>query len=93
MGVYAISDTRTGRATVGSSRDVHASLNRIRFELKFGAHPDKALQALWREDPSLVAFKVVELVRQRSEPDFDYAEELRLLERLHREELCEWTAR
>jgi hypothetical protein len=31
---------------------------------------------------------VLELVKQRTDPAFDYAQELRVLEQLHREELC-----
>jgi hypothetical protein len=87
MGVFAIKDSHTGRVTVGSSRNVHAALNRIQFELKLGSHPDRDLQSIWRHDPSRLVFQIVEMVRQRAEPDFDYTEELRLLECLHREEL------
>ena len=28
------------------------------------------------------------MIKQRTDADFDYAEELRLLEQLHREQLC-----
>jgi hypothetical protein len=31
---------------------------------------------------------VLELVKQRTDPAFDYVEELRVLEALHRQELC-----
>jgi hypothetical protein len=85
-GVYAV---RSGsRVIVGASRNVHGTLNRIRFELRLGSHPDKALQAAWNDAPERFAFDVLELVRERSEPDFDYAAELRVLEELHREELA-----
>ena len=88
MGVYAIRDAVTARVTVGSSRDVHARLNRIQFELRLGSHPDKGLQASWRQNSAHVTFEVVDMVKQRTDADFDYAEELRLLEQLHREQLC-----
>jgi hypothetical protein len=87
MGVYAVHDRGTGLVRVGASRDVHARLRRIQFELKLGGCPDKELQAAWRHDPARLSFEVLELVRQRTDPAFDYAEELRVLEQLHRQEL------
>lgn len=87
MGVYAIRNLTTGRVRVGSSRHVHARLNRIQFELRLGTHADRELQEGWRQDPAGLSFEVVELVKERSDAAFDYAEELKLLEDLHREEL------
>lgn len=88
MGVYAVRDRTSGRVWVGSSRDVHARLTRIRFELRLGTHPDGQLQAAWRQDPTRLVFEVVALVKQRVDPAFDHGQELRLLEQLYREELC-----
>jgi hypothetical protein len=87
MGIYAVRDQTSGRVRVGSSRDVYARLNRIQFELRLGGHTDKQLQAAWRQDPARISFEVLELVKQRSDPVFDYAEELRVLEQLYRAEL------
>jgi hypothetical protein len=88
MGVYAVRDRTTGLVRVGASRDVYARMRRIQFELRLGGHADKELLAAWRQDPARVSFEVLELVKQRTDPAFDYAEELRVLEQLHREELC-----
>ena len=88
MGVYAIRDLATGQVRVGASRNVPGTLNRIRFELRLGSHPDKALQAEWnRGGAERFAFDVLEMVKERSDPSFDHDAELRLLEQLHREEL------
>lgn len=87
MGVYAIRDRRTGALRVAASRNVHAAINRIRFELRLGTHPDRVLQAAWRDGgEERLAFEVLELVKERSDAAFDYAAELRLLEELHRAE-------
>lgn len=88
MGVYAIRDRTTGRVRVAASRNVHAAINRMVFELRFGSHPDRALQAEWnRGGAERFSFEVLELVKERSDAAFDYAAELRLLEELHRTEL------
>jgi len=88
MDVYAVHDRSTGLVRVGASRDVYARMRRIQFELRLGGHADKELLAAWRQDPARVCFEVLALVKQRTDPAFDYAEELRVLEQLHREELC-----
>jgi hypothetical protein len=87
MGVYAIRDRRTGAVRIAASRNVHAAINRIRFELRFGTHGDRTLQSAWCDGgEERLAFEVLELVKERSDAGFDYPAELRLLEELHRDE-------
>ena len=88
MGLYLVRDTASGQLRLGSSRDVYATLNRIQFELRLGSHPDKALQAGWNSGGAeRFSFEVIELLKQREDPAFDHAAELRALEQLYREEL------
>lgn len=89
MGIYSIRDQASGKVRVRSSRNVHAAIHRMQFELRLGAHTDKALQAEWNCDPSRFEFEVLELVKERKEPGFDYPGELRVLEELYCAELCE----
>ncbi|CAN5606377.1 hypothetical protein BH11PSE7_BH11PSE7_17860 [soil metagenome] len=94
MGVYAIRDVQGDRVLLGASRNVHAALNRARFELRMRSHTDRTLQADWdRSGPERFAFEVLELVKERAEADFDYAAELKALEEFHREVLAEAGAR
>lgn len=88
MGIYAIRDEGSGVVRVRASRDVYGAINRAQFELRLGSHADRALQSGWNRDPAGFRFEVLELVRERKEPGFDHAGELRLLEELHRAELC-----
>lgn len=88
MGVFAIRDLQTGRVRVLASRNVPGALNRARFELRLGSHPDRPTQAAWREGgDDRIRLDVLEMVKQRSEPGFDHAAELRALEALYRSEL------
>jgi hypothetical protein len=87
MGLYLVRHAASGPLRLGSSRDVYATLKRIQFELRLGSHPDKALQAQWRQDPAQFSFEVLELVKERTDPAFDYQQELRMLLQLHGEEL------
>ena len=89
MGVYAIRDRVSGRVRVGSSRNVPGTLNRIQFELRLGSHPDKTLQSEWRQGGAgRFAFEVLQMLKERDDPAFDYAGELRVLEQLYREEFA-----
>ena len=86
MGIYAIRDRASGHLLLGASRNVHASLNRVRFELRMGTHADRVLQAEWnRSGADGLAFEVLEIVKEREDADFDYASELKALEEVHRE--------
>lgn len=86
MGIYAIRDLSSGHVLLGASRDVHAALNRARFELRMGKHRDRVLQAEWnRSGADGLAFEVLEVVKEREDAQFDYEAELKALEQLHRE--------
>lgn len=88
MGVYAIRTGATGHVRVKSSRNVPGAINRLRFELRQGCHRDRGLQALWNaRGADGVTMEVLELVRERNDPSFDYDAELALLETLYRQEL------
>jgi hypothetical protein len=86
MGIYAVRDRASGHLLLGASRNVHAALNRARFELRMGKHADHLLQAAWhRSGVDGLAFEVLELVKEREDADFDYGGELKALEQIYRE--------
>ncbi|GAA5181239.1 hypothetical protein GCM10025771_27710 [Niveibacterium umoris] len=86
MGIYAIRDLASGHLLLGASSNVHAALNRARFELRMGKHADRVLQAEWnRSSVDGLAFGVLELVTERENAEYDYASELKALEQIHRE--------
>ena len=72
--VRDVRDRTSGHQLLGASCNVHASLNRVRFELRMGKHADRVLQAEWnRSGVDGLAFEVLELVKEREDADFDYA--------------------
>ncbi|MBV0881570.1 GIY-YIG nuclease family protein [Noviherbaspirillum sp. L7-7A] len=86
MGIYVIRDRASSHLLLGASRNVHATLNRARFELRMGKHADPLLQAAWnRSGADGLAFEVLELVKEREDADFDYGGELKALEQIYRE--------
>lgn len=88
MGVYAIRNLATGRCEVHASMNVEAAMNRVRFELARKQHRNAQLLREWLEfGPDNFRFEVLDLVKKREDPAFDYRAELDALLALWREEL------
>jgi hypothetical protein len=87
-GVYWVKNTVNGRVWLGSNRHVIAILNRIRFQLELGSHPNRAMQADWREfGAAAFVFGVLdELDLSQSDPA-DSDRDLQVLLLLWRERL------
>ncbi|HEV8591361.1 MAG TPA: GIY-YIG nuclease family protein [Pyrinomonadaceae bacterium] len=88
MGVFQIRNLVNEKIYVGSSLDLTAMFNRIRFQLFAGAHMNKALETDWRNLGSdKFAFEVLEEIFPRKDPNYDYAADLETLEDLWLEKL------
>lgn len=89
MGVFTIRNLSTGSVRVRASRHVPGAINRMGFELRQGSHTDKTLQAEWSaQGPDGFEIAVVEMVKERDDPAFDYTAELTLLHALYTAELA-----
>lgn len=87
-GVYAIRNQVTGRALVAGSADVHAILNRHRFQLRHGQHLNVWLARDWVEyGEASFLFEVLDMVKPREDPTFNAAQELETLVTLWRQEI------
>lgn len=88
MGVYAVRCDAAGLLRLGSSRNAEGSLNRLRFELVRGAHRDRALQQAWNtHGADAFRLEVIDRVKERDDPAFDYDAELATLLALWQAEL------
>jgi hypothetical protein len=88
MGIYAVRHAASGRTWVGASRNVDGMLNRIQFELRTGGHRDVSLAQEWaRHGADAFSFEVLERVKERDDPAFDYASELQTMLALWQAEL------
>jgi hypothetical protein len=88
MGVYAIRCLSSGRVMVEASMNIHAAMNRARFELDHKSHRNMQLQQDWSAfGPDQCRFEIIDLVKRRDDPAFDYKPELAALLAMWREEL------
>ena len=80
MGVYRVRNTIDGISLVGPSADLPAILNRLRFQLDAGMHPDHALQADWTlHGPQAFVLETLDTLERPERPDYDPSADLQTL--------------
>ncbi|MCM2255463.1 MAG: GIY-YIG nuclease family protein [Vicinamibacteria bacterium] len=94
MGVFRIHNTVDDRSFVGSSRDLPSVLNRERFQLGHGSHPNRALQDDWnRLGAEAFIFEIVDELPPAEGAGSDPSGDLRVLEQLWLEKLSPYGER
>ena len=89
-GIYRVRNTATGKSLIGSSVNLPGMLNRQRFQLDHGSHPDQELQKDWNElGPDAFEFEALDLLKPPDEPAYDPTADLRVLKELWLEKLTE----
>ena len=87
-GVYRVRNTAAGKSLIGSTVNLPGMLNRQRFQLANGSHPDAELQADWKElGPSAFEFEVLDRLEPGNDPARDPAEDLSVLKAMWIERL------
>lgn len=88
VGIYVIRNLANQRVFVGGSMNVTGTLNRERFELELRCHRNAKLLQDWIEyGAENFRFEVIDTVKKRDDPAFDYKGELAALLEMWREEL------
>jgi len=88
MGVFLIRNTVNDRVFLGSSLNLPGIINRQKFQLANGNHPNKELQSDWNElGSNKFAFEIVDELPARAGAGVDYRAELNSLENLWLEKL------
>jgi hypothetical protein len=83
MGVFRVLNAVNGKSLIGTSKDLPGMLNRQRFQLDLGAHPNRALQNDWKEfGPEAFVFETLDTLQAPDQPEYDPTEDLRALEQL-----------
>ncbi|MFA5802099.1 MAG: GIY-YIG nuclease family protein [Thermoleophilia bacterium] len=82
-GIFRVRNTVTGKSLVGSSPDLPSMLNRQRFQLDNGSHPDKELQGDWNKlGPDSFEFQELDRLEPRDEPAYDPTDDLVVLKEM-----------
>jgi len=83
MGVFQVRNTTNGKCLIGTSVDLPSMLNRLRTQLRLGAHGNRELQQDWnRLGSDAFAFEVLDTLPPADQADHDPTDDLGVLERL-----------
>lgn len=89
-GVFVVRNLVASKWLVGSSVNLPGMLNRQRFQLECGSHPDRELQRDWNElGADAFEFDVLDRLESSDRSDDDLAEDLRVLGQMWIERLVE----
>ncbi|MFP5356064.1 MAG: GIY-YIG nuclease family protein [Gemmatimonadota bacterium] len=87
-GVAVARNRTNGKAFVLAGKDISALVNRHRTQLKFGGHPNRALQADWKAlGIDQFTFEIVDTLTPPDTPGWDPTDDLQALEALWLEKL------
>ncbi|WP_300602080.1 GIY-YIG nuclease family protein [Niabella sp.] len=88
MGVFQVRNTENDKIFIGSSTDLVAIWNRLRFQLNNGLHSNEELQADWlRLGEAQFAYEILSEIKQDDAQPTDYKREAEHLEKMFMEEL------
>jgi hypothetical protein len=88
MGVFLIRNMVNEKVFVGVGLDLQGIINRYRFQLTMGSHPNSRLQTDWNEYGSeSFAFEIMDQLYPQDDPQSNYREDLSALEDLWLEKL------
>lgn len=87
-GVYALRCAATGETWASASRNLDGQQNSTMFQLRMNGHPNKTLQAAWKEHgESAFSFEIVAELDDEERSDYALKADLKTLEETWREKL------
>ena len=87
-GVYRVRNAAARKSLIGATPDLSGMLNRQRFQLENGSHPDKELQRDWSALGSdNFEFEILDKLEPSDEPTYDPTEDLASLKNMWIEKL------
>ena len=89
MGIFRIRLKDSNKCFIETSHHLKGIMNRTRFQLDAGSHPNKELQQAWKAyGPDRFDIEVLELLPYaKDESKIDYTEELAILKHIWEERL------
>src|SRR5436190_5035079 len=88
MGVFLIRNMTNDKVFLSAGLDLVGTMNRHKFQLTNGSHPNARLQRDWNEVGSNnFAFEIIDQITPQDDPAFDSKAELEFMEKLWLQEL------
>ena len=88
MGIYQVKNLVNGKLFIDSSLEVNGRMNRVKFQLEHGSHPNANLQHDFKEfGGDKFVFEIIDYLEPKENAKDDYAEDLKMLEEMWIEKL------
>jgi hypothetical protein len=90
MGIYMIRSKSSNKCFIEATQDLKSRINRAKFQLGAGSHPNKELQQEWNEyGTENFTIEIIENLEydKKDEAKTDYSEDLALLQMIYEERL------
>ena len=88
MGIYQIKNITNGKIFIGKAKNIQGTINRNMFQLKNGLHSNKDMQKDFIEvGEGNFIFEVLDLLKPNEDANYDYNDELNILEVMWLEKL------
>lgn len=88
MGIYKIINAGNGKIFIGSAKNLPGKINSIKFQLESGSHLNKELQEDFVKFGKIkFNFEVIDYLEPKEDPDYNYTEDLKILEEMWLEKL------
>lgn len=83
IGAFRIVNKANGKMFVGTGINLDAVFNSYRFQLKYGGRINKELAEDWNKyGEENFLFEILELIKQKDDPNYDYSDDLKILEEI-----------
>jgi group I intron endonuclease len=88
MGIYRVKNLVNNKILIGSSKNLPGRINRFKFGLKYGTESNKELVEDFKKyGEQNFSFEILDELKPKDDPDYDYSEDLEVLEEMWVEKL------
>lgn len=88
MGVFKIQNKVNGKILIVSSNNLPGRINREKFQLDMGGHPNTELQKDYKEfGKDSFIFEIIDHLKPKEDPAYNYTDDLVVLEEMWIEKL------
>lgn len=83
MGIYQVKNLVNDKVFIGSAKNLPGKINSVKFQLENGSHVNSELQKDFKKyGEKKFSFEVLDYLSPKEDPDYDYSEDLKVLEEM-----------
>ena len=88
MGIFIVKNLVNSKILIGSSKNLPGRINRFKFGLKYGTESNRQLIEDYKKyGEQNFTFEILDELKPKEEPDYDYTGDLKVLEEMWIEKL------